>query len=60
MKHIRLGYIIRNEKGELIGAKKGHKTGSNNVLEAKAFSCREALLWIKDKGLANIIFESDS
>ena len=44
----------------MIGAKVGHKTGSDNVLEAEALSCREALLWIKDKGLVNIIFESDS
>ena len=44
----------------MIGAKVGHKTGSDNVLEAEAVICREALLWIKDKGLANIIFESDS
>ena len=57
---IGFGYIIHNEKGELIRAKNGHKTRSNNVLEAEAISCREALLWIKDKGLANIIFESDS
>ena len=57
---IGLGYIIRNEKGELIEATNGHKTGSDNKLEVKALSCREALLWIKDKGLANIIFESDS
>ena len=53
-------YIIRNEKGKLIGAKFGHNTGSDNVLAAEALSCQEALLWIKDKGLANIIFESDS
>ena len=43
-----------------MGVKNGHKTGSDNVLEAEALSCREALLWIKDKGLANIIFESNS
>ena len=53
-------YIIRNEKGELIGAKNGHKRGFDNVLEAESLSCQEALLWIKDKGLANIIFKSDS
>ena len=53
-------YIIRNENGELIGVKNGHKTGSDNILEAEALSYREALLWIKDKGLANIIFKSDS
>ena len=36
---IGFSYIIRDEKGELIGAKNGHKTGSDNVLEAEALSC---------------------
>ena len=44
----------------MIGAKNGHNIGSDNVLEAEALICQEALLWIKDKGLANIIFESYS
>lgn len=53
------GAVIRNDAGQFIRAKCGRMRGSWKPREAEALSLREALLWARELGLDQCIFESD-
>ena len=52
--------IVRNSLGQMVMARVAPTTGSFSPLEAEAINVREALSWLKDKGINKCIIESDS
>lgn len=55
-----LGMVVRNEKGQYINGKNLKLLGSVSVMEAEARGVQEALKWIEELGLQNVILECDS
>ncbi|XP_019190315.1 PREDICTED: uncharacterized protein LOC109184732 [Ipomoea nil] len=53
------GAVIRDWNGRFIAAKSGRLNGENDPFIAEVLAAKEALTWIKEQGLNNIILESD-
>lgn len=53
------GLVLRNEAGGFIAAKAGSFPGLVDPFIAEALSCREALSWIKERDMQNVIIETD-
>ena len=49
------GYVVRNSYGQMVMACSSPITCSCSLREAKAISVREALSWIKSKGLITVL-----
>lgn len=56
---IGLGSIIRVMEGQFIGALSRRQDGLVQSREAEALCLKDTLLWLKDKGFARCIFETD-
>ena len=54
-----MGVIIRNEKGEVMGAMSAKGPRVTDSLEAKALACRKALEFAMDIGFSDIVIEGD-
>ena len=56
----RVGFwlVLRDEAGGFIAAKAGSFPGLEDPFIAEALSCREALSWIKERDMHNVIIES--
>lgn len=52
-------YAARDQDGKLIKARASCKQGQIQPESAEAIGIREALSWIKDKGLTDVIVETD-
>ncbi|KAJ9188627.1 hypothetical protein P3X46_000007 [Hevea brasiliensis] len=55
-----LGWIAGDAAGFMVATKVKSVKGRMSVMQAEAFSFREALSWIKDGGWRNVNFKSDS
>ena len=56
----RIGVIIRDNRGKAIGALSMPILLSNSVAVFEALACRRALLFAKEIGLRQVVFEGDS
>ena len=56
----RIGVIIRDNRGEAIGALFMPIPLSNSVAVLEALACHRALLFAKQIGLRQVVFEGDS
>lgn len=54
------GCVIRNDKGEFLAAREQKWHGCFNSKVAEAISIREALRWLKEKKIDNILVETDA
>lgn len=54
-----VGVIIRNDKGEVMGAMIAKGPAVADSLEAKAFACRRALEFTVDIGINELVIEGD-
>lgn len=54
------GCIIRNHIGAVVAAIHGNLPGISNTSLAEAMGIRDALSWINDLHISNVIFESDA
>ena len=55
-----IGVIIRDNRGEAIGALSMPTPLSNSVAVLEALACRRALFFAKEIGLRQVVFEGDS
>ncbi|XP_030477880.1 uncharacterized protein LOC115694918 [Cannabis sativa] len=53
------GFIVRDFKGAVILASSTFSTGFSNAPFAEIISIKEALSWIKDSNLSNVVIETD-
>jgi len=53
------GAIIRDCRGTFISAKATPMTSLPPVRECEAYAVRDAILWAYERGLSNVIFETD-
>lgn len=51
--------IVRDDKGSLIEARSKCSRGRTSADLAEAIGIREALSWVKNEGISNIVVESD-
>lgn len=54
------GLVVRNADGFFVRAKSGNLESSISILEAEAYSIKEALSWLKDLGYTHVVFETDN
>ncbi|XP_019167808.1 PREDICTED: uncharacterized protein LOC109163513 [Ipomoea nil] len=54
------GWVLRDEDGAFLAAKNMQAPRSYTVEEAEAMSLREALSWLKDTGMGDVVVEIDS
>ncbi|WCJ44078.1 hypothetical protein M5689_024770 [Euphorbia peplus] len=54
------GFVLRDENGAFMAAKNGGFLWNSDPSLVEALSIREALSWIKDRGLSSVLIESDS
>ena len=54
-----VGVIIRNEKGEVMGAVTAKGPGVANSMEAKALACKRVLKFVVDIGITKLVNEGD-
>ena len=52
--------MVCNHQGLLIATKNGRLHGQLEVLATEPLGCREALVWIQNNGLLDVVVESDS
>ena len=55
-----VGMVLRDDKGEFIRGKNLRHAGTVNVMEAEAIGLQEALAWLEDMGVQNVVIECDS
>lgn len=55
-----LGMILRDEGGQFVQGKDMKVQGNDTVLEAEATDVLEALRLVEEKGIRNVVIESDS
>lgn len=55
-----LGIVVRGSNGQFIAAKSCRREGLFPPREAEALALQNALLWLKEEGHKNCIFETDS
>lgn len=54
------GCVMRDDKGNFIGARCNTVTGGQSAKEAKVLSLRDAITWTIGRGRSRCIFESDA
>ncbi|XP_031111802.1 uncharacterized protein LOC116015770 [Ipomoea triloba] len=54
------GWVVRDEFGAIVGVLMSRINGLYSVKEAEAMGAREALSWLKQKGWAQVILETDA
>ncbi|XP_074346913.1 uncharacterized protein LOC141685724 [Apium graveolens] len=54
-----VGFVVRNDRGELVQARTKCSTGLDSPYMAEAIAIKEALSWIQDRGWSKIVVESD-
>ncbi|XP_075475870.1 uncharacterized protein LOC142514222 [Primulina tabacum] len=55
-----LSGVLRDENGEFIACRMQHNAGNPAVKECEALALLQAITWIKEMELANVIFELDA
>nr|POF26900.1 hypothetical protein CFP56_37675 [Quercus suber] len=55
-----IGVIVRDWRGEAIGALSTSVTAAQSAVELEALACRRAVLFAVELGLQDVVFEGDS
>ncbi|XP_075479010.1 uncharacterized protein LOC142519880 [Primulina tabacum] len=55
-----LSGVLRDENGEFIACRMQHNAGNPAIKECEALALLQAITWIKEMELANVIFELDA
>ncbi|CAN1300327.1 Putative ribonuclease H protein At1g65750 [Linum perenne] len=54
------GMILRNHNGDVLAFKAMNSRGCPNAKTCEALALREAIIWLKSKGIRNVVIETDA